>query len=78
MKVAVSIPDLVFRRAELLAGRLGTSRSDVYARALDAYVSAHDRDEVTDAMNAAVDAAGAAPDAFARAAARRVFDRVDW
>lgn len=77
MKVAVSIPDLVFREAELLARRLGASRSEVYARALDAYVSAHDADRVTEAMDAVVDAVDAAPDAFTRAAARRVFDRIE-
>lgn len=78
MKVAVSIPDPVFRQAELLARRLGASRSEVYARALDFYVSAHDSDRVTEAMDAVVDAVDVAPDAFTRTAARRVFDRVEW
>lgn len=82
MKVAVSIPDPVFQEGERLARRMGASRSEVYARALDAYVSAHDPDRVTEAMNAAVDlvadSGDVGPDDFTRAAARRVFDRVEW
>jgi metal-responsive CopG/Arc/MetJ family transcriptional regulator len=78
MKVAVSIPDPVFAEAELLAKRLNTSRSEIYARALDAFVGTHAPDRVTQAMNEVVDAVGGAPDEFARAAARRVLDRVEW
>jgi metal-responsive CopG/Arc/MetJ family transcriptional regulator len=78
MKVAVSIPDPIFAEAERLAKRLKTTRSDVYARALHTFLGTHAPDQVTEAMNQAVDAAGAAPDAFARAAARRVLDRVEW
>ena len=78
MKVAVSIPDPVFKEAESLANRLNTSRSDLYARALDAFVASHAPDRVTEAMNAAVEGIGAKRDGFAGQAARRVFDRVEW
>ncbi len=78
MKVAVSIPDPVFSEAELLAERLNTSRSDIYARALAAFVGEHSPDRVTQAMNDVVDAVGAEPEAFAKQAARGVFDRAEW
>ena len=78
MKVAVSIPDDIFADAEILTRQLGTSRSDVYARALAAFVDDHVPDKVTQAINDVVDAVGTEPDGFARAAARRVFDRVEW
>lgn len=78
MKVAVSIPDPVFSEAELLAWRLGTTRSDVYARALIAFIGAQAPDCVNQAMNDVVDAIGPAPDAFVRAATRRVLDQVEW
>ncbi|HYI63824.1 MAG TPA: hypothetical protein VEW71_02950 [Allosphingosinicella sp.] len=78
MKVAVSIPDRVFEEAERLAAHLKTSRSKLYARALAAFVGNHAQDQVTEKMNAAVDAVGASPDAFGRAAARQVFERVEW
>ena len=78
MKVAVSIPDRVFEEAERLASDLKTSRSELYARALAAFLGNHDQDRVTERMNAVVDAVGASPDPFRQAAARRVFERVEW
>jgi antitoxin MazE6 len=78
MKVAVSIPDPVFAEAERLAKRLKTTRSQIYARALDAFVGTHAPDRVTQAMNEVVDAVGGAPDAFVQAATRRVLDRIEW
>lgn len=78
MKVAVSIPDRIFAEAEQLAAQLQTSRSALYARALSAFVGNHGEDRVTEKMNAVVDAVGASSDPFSRAAARRVFERVEW
>jgi len=79
MKVAVSIPDPIFEEAERLAERLNTSRSDVYARALDAFAAAHAPDRVTEALDAAIEAAGErGADDFTREAARRVLGRVEW
>lgn len=78
MKVAVSIPDQVFDEAEGLARELQTSRSALYARALAAFIEEHDSDRVTAAMDAVVEAVGAATDPFTKAAARRVLDRTEW
>lgn len=78
MKVAVSIPDEVFAEADELATRLKTSRSEIYARALAAFVGEHSPDRVTQAINDVVDEVGAEPDEFARAAARRALHRVEW
>lgn len=79
MKVAVSIPDSIFAEAERLAARLNTSRSDLFARALSAFIKSHDPDDITAALNAAIDAAGGdRADPFIREAGRRVFDRVEW
>ncbi len=79
MKVAVSIPDNVFAEAESLARRLNTSRSELYSRALHAYVGDHASDHVTEAMNAVVDALGhdvMAP--FTAEAARQRLATVEW
>ena len=78
MKVAVSIPDDIFADAERLTRKLGTSRSDVYARALAAFVDDYVPDKVTQAMNDVVDAVGEPAGEFSQQAARRVFDRVEW
>lgn len=78
MKVAVSIPDDVFQEADGLARKLKTTRSDIYARALAAFVGEHDADRVTQAMNEVVDAVGGPPDTFAREATRRVLLSTEW
>ena len=78
MKVAVSIPDPVFAEAEDLARRLKYSRSKLYARAIDDFVQSHAPDRITEAMNAAVDAAGQPEDSFVRKAGQRILARSEW
>lgn len=51
MKTAISIPDPLFQAGEALAKRLGLSRSELYARALQALLAAHDKPDITDALN---------------------------
>jgi hypothetical protein len=51
MKTAVSIPDHIFRAAEQLAARWGISRSQLYAKALDAMVGKHKDQVVTARLN---------------------------
>ena len=52
MKVAISLPDPVFRAAEILAASLRKSRSQLYAEALASYVGAHSAHNVTERLNA--------------------------
>lgn len=78
MKTAVSIPDDVFEEAERLAGKLRTSRSQLYSRALREYVTRHSPDRITEAMNRVVDEVGSEVDEFSQSAARRVLERVEW
>ena len=52
MKVAISIPDPVFRHAEELARRLRKPRSKLYAEAVREYLDAHDPKAVTEKINA--------------------------
>ena len=78
MKTTVSIPDDIFERAEQLAGQEQRSRSELYAAALHEYVARHARDEITEAMNCACEAAGDTGDAFLAAAGRRLLDRAEW
>ena len=78
MKVAVSIPDPVFAEAEALARQLKYSRSKLYARAIGDFVQNHAPDRITEAMNAAVDAAGQPADAFVRKAGQRILARSEW
>ncbi|HST32391.1 MAG TPA: ribbon-helix-helix protein, CopG family [Solirubrobacteraceae bacterium] len=70
MKVAVSVPDELFRRVERAAKRSGVSRSEFYARAAQRRLDAPEDEDTAAAINLAVaetpydsaftDAAGAA------------------
>lgn len=44
MKTAISIPDTIFEAAENFAKRMGLSRSELYAVALQEYLKAHRSD----------------------------------
>ncbi len=78
MKMAISIPDAVFHRAERLARRLRKSRSAIYREAMAEYVVRHDADVVTEAMNRVVAQVAGRPDPFVRAASRRILARSEW
>ena len=51
MKTAISIPEPVFRSAEVLARRLRMSRSQLYAKAVAEFVARHRRSELTKQLN---------------------------
>ena len=51
MKTAISIPDEVFREAELTARRLGMSRSELFAKAVAAFVEIHRGRNITAALD---------------------------
>lgn len=82
MKTAVSIPDAVFEKAEAAAKRLKMSRSELYAKAVDAYVDAHSPDAITESWNVVL--AEMTPEereadrALVRAAARQAVKRNPW
>jgi len=80
MKTAISLSDELFEKAERLARRTRKSRSQLFSDALCEYVARHTDDEVTEAMNRAVEAlTGAeAEDGFSSEAARAALERVEW
>jgi metal-responsive CopG/Arc/MetJ family transcriptional regulator len=47
MKTAISIPDKIFRSADALAKRLGVSRSELYATAVNEFLAKHRSRDVT-------------------------------
>jgi len=51
MKTAISIPDPIFEAAEDLAKRMGISRSELYAKAVDSFVQTRRGEEITAALN---------------------------
>lgn len=51
MKTAISIPDDLFQAAERAAKRLGLSRSELYQRAVAAFLERQSDTLVTDVLN---------------------------
>lgn len=51
MKTAISLPDPVFKSADQLAQRLRMSRSELYCRAVQAFLEEHRDDLVTSRLN---------------------------
>ncbi len=46
MKTAISLPDSVFEEAEALSAKLGLSRSELYTKALKAYLHKYNRNRI--------------------------------
>ena len=51
MKTAISIPDNLFAAVERLAKQLGISRSELFQRAVRAFLTDHGQDRVTESLN---------------------------
>lgn len=51
MKTAISLPDSVFEEAEALAQQLGLSRSELYTKALQAYLQRYNREQLLLKLN---------------------------
>jgi predicted transcriptional regulator len=51
MKTAVSLPDELFRHAEATARRLRVSRSELYAKAIAAFLKQQDATAITERLN---------------------------
>jgi metal-responsive CopG/Arc/MetJ family transcriptional regulator len=57
MKIAISVPEEVFKAGEHLAQQLGLSRSQLYSDALAAYLSTRGAQAVTARLNAVYETA---------------------
>ena len=79
MKTAVSVPDEVFKSAEVLAKRLKLNRSQLFSRALSEFLARHSPDEVTAALNRVCGDLGAGKtDSFVTSAARQTLKKTEW
>jgi len=78
MKTAISIPDTVFVRAERFARRVKKSRSRIVSDALQEYLARHCPDEVTEAMDHAMNLIEEPSDPFVSSAAERILRQTEW
>jgi predicted transcriptional regulator len=75
MKVAVSLPDDLYERADETASQLGINRSQLYARALEQFIGAQGEDPVTATLDELAAELGSGHGA---AAGRRLIDHGAW
>ena len=78
MKTAISLSDELFKAAELLAGRMGVSRSRLYANALEEYINRHQARRVSERLDAVYEAESSSVDPSIAAAQARVLKRSEW
>ena len=78
MKVAISVPDRISRAADKAAKQMRVPRSQLYARAVEAYLKQASGQEVTERLNAVYGEGVPEPTLFLEAAARAAFRRSKW
>jgi hypothetical protein len=78
MKVAVSIPDPIGRRADRVARRLRIPRSRLYARAIEEFLRTQEDSSITERLNAVYGKPGATLDPAVQAQALETLRRVEW
>ena len=78
MKTAISLPDQLFKAGEALAGRLGLTRSGLYAMALEEFIARHSAKRVSERLDAVYSAEPSGLDPSIAAAQARAVKGSDW
>lgn len=78
MKTAVSLPNPLFKAAEKLAKRMKVSRSELYARAIDRFVTQHDEAELTRRANEVCDKVDTSLDPAIKRSQARLLSGEKW
>ena len=78
MKTAISIPDRIFKAADRAAKRLKISRSELYARAISAFLERQEDREVTQALDAIYAKESSTLDPVLKALQKASIPREEW
>jgi len=78
MKTAVSLPDELFRMAEVTARRLRVSRSELYAKAISEFLKGQREDSITERLNDLYSRHPARVDSGLHRAQLRSLEKDDW
>lgn len=78
MKTAISLPDPVFEKAEALARQLGLSRSELYTKALKAYLRKYNRNQILNKLNQVYSEESSEPDPVLTKMQFMSLPREDW
>lgn len=78
MKTAISLPDELFAAADVLAERMGISRSKLFANAVAEFIAKHQGRRVTAQLDAIYSETPVALDPALRGAQVRALGREEW
>lgn len=78
MKTAISLPDELFSAADVLADRLGVSRSELYATAVAEFLAKHTPSEITARLDQVYATEESALDPAFRRAQQRSLAQEAW
>ncbi len=78
MKTAISIPDDLYAETEALAKRLGFNRSELFVKALEAFVASQDDDPVTRKLDEIAASLGTSTDPALDHVGRGLIDVGAW
>ncbi len=78
MKTAISIPDPIFQQAEKTARQLKITRSELYAKAVVAFVEQHHTHGVTEKLNEIYALENSAMDSGFALAQTAMLDAEEW
>jgi hypothetical protein len=78
MKVAVSIPDPIFRAAERVSRRTRVPRSQLYADAIEAYLRERSGEDITERLNEVYARTSPKLDPAAEAVSLEILRREKW
>jgi metal-responsive CopG/Arc/MetJ family transcriptional regulator len=78
MKITVSISKHLFETAERFRQQTQKSPSRLWRDALTEYLARHTREQVTAAMNKALQELATSDSGFVSASARRILERSEW
>jgi len=78
MKIAISVPDRIFKSADRTAKRLKISRSELYARAVAAFLAGQDDRRVTESLDEIYGREPSALDPVLKALQNVSIPKEDW
>ncbi|MCF6334771.1 MAG: hypothetical protein L3J12_03415 [Spirochaetales bacterium] len=78
MKIAISLPESVFKEAEQFAHKVNRSRSQLYVMAIQEYLARHKSDNITETMNSVCELLSEQDSRFMTRAAQKIISKESW
>lgn len=78
MKTAISLPDNIFEMADVLAGKMHLSRSQLYVMALEKFIRENQESDITQRINEFIDKHGQPTDKLFLNSLVKDMRKVEW